>query len=192
MLETLARYWWAVALRGVAAVLFGLIALNWPDVTLLVLVVAFGAYALVDGVIALGTAIFGGRGATARRGWLIVEGIAGILIGILTFVWPSVTTLVLLWLIAAWALVTGVLEIIAAVRLRREIEGEWLLVLSGAFSVLFGILLVVWPAAGALTMVYIIGGFAVAYGIVLIVLSLRLRRLRRESTAAGTHRPVTT
>jgi uncharacterized membrane protein HdeD (DUF308 family) len=192
MLETLTRSWWAVALRGVAAVLFGLIALNWPDITLLVMVVAFGAYALVDGVLALGTAIFGDRGTTARRGWLIVEGIAGILIGVLTFVWPSVTTLVLLWLIATWALVTGVLEIVAAVRLRREIHGEWLLALSGVLSVLFGILLLVWPKAGALTMVYVIGGFAVGLGVLLIVLSLRLRRLHRESAAAGTRRPVTT
>ena len=188
MLETLARYWWAVALRGVAAVLFGLVALIWPGVTLIVLVVLFGAYVLVDGVIAVGTAILGRSGATGRRGWLVVEGIAGIAAGILTFVWPGVTTLVLLWLIAAWALVTGVLEIVAAVRLRREIKGEWLLALSGAFTVLFGILLVVWPTAGALTVVFLIGIYAIVFGGVLVALGLRLRQLG----AAGTHRPVTT
>jgi uncharacterized membrane protein HdeD (DUF308 family) len=192
MLETLIRYWWVVVLRGVVAVLFGLMALIWPGITLFVLVVLFGAYALVDGLFALGTAAFGGdRAAAGRRGWLIVEGIAGILIGILTFVWPGITTLVLLWLIAAWALLTGVLEIVAAVRLRREIQGEWLLALSGALSVLFGILLAVWPAAGALTVVLLIGGFAVVFGVVLVVLGLRLRRLQRHVTGAARHRPAT-
>src|SRR4051812_32809674 len=122
MLEILSRYWWAVVLRGVAGVLFGLLALIWPQITLWALVVLFGAYALVDGVITLVTAFGGNRErAGSSRGWLIVEGIAGIVIGILTFVWPGVTALALLWLIAAWALVTGVLEIIAAVRLRREL-----------------------------------------------------------------------
>jgi uncharacterized membrane protein HdeD (DUF308 family) len=103
------------------------------------------------------------------------------------FAWPGVTALVLLWLIAGWALVTCVLEIVAAVRLRREIQGEWLLALSGALSVLFGILLVAWPAAGALTVVFLIGAYAIVFGVVLV--GLGLRRLHRE-TAARTHRPV--
>jgi uncharacterized membrane protein HdeD (DUF308 family) len=147
-------------------VLFGLMALILPSITLIVLVALFGAYVLVDGVIALGTAIFGDRSTTGRRGWLVVEGIAGIVTGILTFAWPGVTALVLLWLIAGWALVTSVLEIVAAVRPRREIQGEWLLALSGALSVLFGILLVAWPAAGALTVVFLIGAYAIVFGAV--------------------------
>jgi uncharacterized membrane protein HdeD (DUF308 family) len=191
MLDTLTRNWWVVALRGAAAVLFGLLALIWPSITLLALVVLFGAYAAVDGLFVLGSAIFG-RGADGRsRAWLVVEGIAGIAIGVVTFIWPGVTTLVLLALIAAWALVTGVLEIVAAVRLRREISGEWLLALGGALSVVFGILLLVWPATGALALVLIIGAYALVFGIVLIVLALRLRRLRADQAHPGSARPAT-
>jgi uncharacterized membrane protein HdeD (DUF308 family) len=157
-------------------VLFGLMALILPSITLIVLVALFGAYVLVDGVIALGTAIFGDRSTTGRRGWLVVEGIAGIVTGILTFAWPGVTALVLLWLLAGWALVTSVLEIVAAVRPRREIQGEWLLALSGALSVLFGILLVAWPAAGALTVVFLIGAYAIVFGAVHVGLGLRHRQ----------------
>lgn len=191
MLQALSRYWWAVALRGAAAVIFGLIALIWPGITVLVLVALFGAYALVDGVTALGSTIFGSRGPTGGRGWLVVEGITGILVGVLTFAWPGTTTLVLLWLIAAWALVTGVLEIVAAIQLRREIRGEWRLILSGGLSVLFGILLAALPATGALALVYLIGAYAIVFGVVLLGLGLRLRRLRRENTVAGSHRPAT-
>jgi uncharacterized membrane protein HdeD (DUF308 family) len=191
MLLTLTRYWWAVVLRGVAAVLFGLMALIWPGITVIVLVALFGAYALVDGTIGLGTAVFGGR-ERGRRGWLVVEGIAGVLAGISTFAWPGITALALLWLIAAWALVTGVLEIVAAVRLRREIQGEWLLALSGVLSVLFGILLAVWPAAGALSVVFVIGIYAIVFGVALVGLGLRLRRLRRDTgTVPAAHRPAT-
>jgi uncharacterized membrane protein HdeD (DUF308 family) len=190
MLETLTRYWWAVAVRGVAAVLFGLMALVWPGVTLLVLVILFGAYSLVDGVLGLISAAMGDRAAMGRRGWLILESVAGILIGVITFVWPGATTLVLLWLIAAWAIVTGVLEVVAAVRLRREIQGEFFLALSGALSVLFGLLLIFWPATGALALITLIGAFAIVYGLALIVLAYRLRKLRREGTVPGTSQPA--
>ena len=189
MLETLTRYWWAVVLRGVAAVLFGLLALIWPDITVVVLVVLFGAYALVDGVLALVAAAMGeNRG---RRGWLILEGVVGVLAGIVAFVWPGVTTLALLYLIAAWALVTGVLEIIAAIQLRREIRNEWLLILSGVCSVLFGILLAVWPATGALALVILIGSFTIVYGVVLVAFGMRLRHLRQERSHAGVGHPAT-
>jgi uncharacterized membrane protein HdeD (DUF308 family) len=195
MLETLSRRWWAVALRGVAAVVFGVMALIWPGITLFVLVVLFGAYVLVDGVIAIGTAIGANRerADAGSRGWLIVEGIAGILFGVLTFAWPGVTTLVLLWLIAAWAVITGVLEIVSAVRLRRELRHEWLLALSGALSVLFGLLLIVWPAAGALAVVTLIGAYAIVFGIALVALGVRLRRNRPGTQpATGTrNRPAT-
>lgn len=191
MLLSVTRYWWAVVLRGVAAVLFGVMALIWPSITVIVLVVLFGAYTLVDGIIGLGAAVFGG-GERGRRGWLVVEGIAGVLAGIITLAWPGITALVLLWLIAAWALVTGVLEIVAAVRLRREIQGEWLLALSGVLSVLFGILLAVWPAAGALSVVFVIGIYAIVFGVALVGLGLRLRRLRRDTgTVSAARRPAT-
>lgn len=191
MLEALTRYWWAVALRGVVAVLFGIAALIWPSSTLLVLVVLFGVYALVDGVVALGSAIFGpNRG---RRGWLIVEGIADLAVAVIALVWPGITTLVLLWVIAFWALVTGILEIVAAVQLRREMRGEWMLALSGALSVVFGILLIVWPASGALALITLIGIYAIIFGVALIVLGWRLRAMHSATTGAlpGAHRPAT-
>jgi uncharacterized membrane protein HdeD (DUF308 family) len=196
MLDTLARYWWTVALRGTVAILFGLLALIWPTITALVLVLLFGAYVLVDGVLALGSAIFGGRAAGAgldgrSRAWLVVEGIAGIGFGIITFIWPQATTLVLLWLIAAWAIVTGVIEIVAAVRLRREIRGEWLLALAGVLSVGFGLLLAIWPAAGALTLIVLIGAYAIVFGAVLIGLAMRLRRMRPDAARIDGIRPAT-
>lgn len=185
MLDNLVRNWWAAVLRGIAAILFGILALIWPGLTVLALVWLFGAYVLVDGIFALGAALFAGRRTAGRRGWLVVEGIAGIIVGILTFAWPGVTTLVLLWLVAAWALVTGVLEIAAAIMLRREVGGEWFLAISGVLSVLFGILLAVWPATGALALVVIIGAYAIAFGAVLVVLGLRMRRLRDRGILAG-------
>jgi uncharacterized membrane protein HdeD (DUF308 family) len=188
MLETLTRYWWIVALRGAAAVLFGLMALVWPGITLFALVLLFGAYAVVDGGFTL-VAALGRQGQVeatgGSRALLIAQGIAGILIGVLAFVWPGITALALLWVIAAWAVVTGVLEIAAAVRLRRELRREWLLALSGTLSVLFGILLVGWPAAGALTLVVLIGVAAIVFGAALLALGLRLRRKGREGLAAA-------
>jgi uncharacterized membrane protein HdeD (DUF308 family) len=191
MLEALARNWWTVLLRGVVALIFGLLALIWPDITVLVLVTLFGAYALVDGALALGRAIVGRRGTGGSRGWLAVTGITGILAGIVVLAWPGETALVLLWLIAAWAILTGALEIISAVRGRREIRGEWLFILGGALSVLFGIVLMVWPAAGALAVIFIIGLYAVLFGIVQIALAFRLRRLRSDGAVAQSQWPAT-
>ena len=195
MLETLSRHWWAVALRGVAAILFGVLALVWPGITVFALVIVFGAYALVDGAFTLAAA-FGNRdGGRTRgsRGWLFARGTAGILTGIIAAVWPGITALALLWVIALWAMVTGVLEIVAAFQLRKEMRREWLLALSGALSVLFGVLLVVWPAAGVLTLIVLIGIAAIAFGITLLMLGLRLRRERRHDPAAAGHhhRPAT-
>jgi uncharacterized membrane protein HdeD (DUF308 family) len=192
MLETLSRYWWAVALRGVAAVAFGIVAVIWPDVTLSVLVLLFGAYALVDGVISLTTALLGGSLGDRRRGWLVLEGVVGIAVGLITFAWPDITTVALLWLIAAWAIGTGVLEIGAAVRLRRELTNEWLLVLGGVLSVAFGLFLVVRPEDGALAVVWVVGLYAIVFGAALAALARRLRRCRRgpATDAARVDRPV--
>jgi uncharacterized membrane protein HdeD (DUF308 family) len=129
---------------------------------------------LLDGVFTLVTA-FKDRAEYEHWWMLLLEGIAGTLAGVLTFVWTGITTLVLLYLIAAWALITGLLEIMAAIRLRKEIEGEWLLVLSGILSLLFGLILVVRPGAGALAVVWLIAFYAVAFGVLLIVLAFRLR-----------------
>src|SRR4051794_34974783 len=142
MVMILARNWWALALRGLFAVLFGIAAFAWPGITLGALVLLYGAYAFVDGVFAIAAAL---AGRTEGLPWwaLLLEGVFGIAAGVIAFAWPGITALALLFLISAWAVVTGVFEIVAAVRLRKEIRGEWLLALSGVLSVLFGVALVV-------------------------------------------------
>jgi uncharacterized membrane protein HdeD (DUF308 family) len=177
MLEYLSRYWWAVTLRGALAVVFGVIALIWPDITLHALVLLYGFYALVDGLLALAALVIGGNMVRDRRGWLIVEGVAGIGAGVVAFLWPGITALVLLYLIAAWAIATGVLEVVVAIWLRRELRGEWLLALSGIVSVVFGVFLIVRPGEGAIAVVWLIGVFAILFGVALVGLGLRLRRL---------------
>jgi uncharacterized membrane protein HdeD (DUF308 family) len=183
MLDFYARSWWTVALRGALAVLFGVAAWIWPDVTIRVLVLLFGFYALVDGLLALAAALVGGRLVSGRRGWLIFEGVAGVAAGVLTFIWPEITTLVLLYLIAFWAIATGVLEVVAAVLLRRELRGEWLLAASGIISVLFGLFLVIRPGDGAIAVAWLIGLYAIIFGIALIALGFRLRQLGQRGTA---------
>lgn len=179
MLFVLARNWWALALRGLVAVLFGLATFVWPELSLAVLVALFGAYSLVDGILAVVAAV---RAAGRDTRWwaLLLEGALGIGAGIVTFVWPAITTLVLLLLIAVWAIATGVLEIIAAIRLRREITGEWLLALSGVASVLFGLILALRPGEGALVVSWIIGAYAIFFGVVVLALAFRLRSWQRR------------
>ncbi|MDB9331196.1 HdeD family acid-resistance protein [Nodularia spumigena CS-591/04] len=170
----LARNWWTVALRGAIAIIFGLAALFWPDITLTALIFIFAAFVLVSGVL-LAIAAFR-DGLTHTHGWLmLLEGAIGIAVGIMAFIWPGITALVLLYLIAAWAIVTGVLEIIAAIQIRKEIQNEWLLAIAGIASVLFGVLLLVWPLAGALAILWIIGAYAIIFGILLLILAFRLR-----------------
>ena len=183
MLATLARNWWVFVLRGVLAILFGIAAWVWPGLTLTALVYLFGAYALVDGVFAVVAGI-ASRGENRRWWGELLVGVAGIVLGILTFVWPGVTALALLYLIAAWALVTGVFEIVAAIQLRAVIENEWLLGLGGLASVLFGVLLIVFPGAGALGLLWLIGAYAVLFGVLVIALGLRLRGMREDVATA--------
>ncbi|MHB8733140.1 MAG: HdeD family acid-resistance protein [bacterium] len=172
--QVLARNWWALALRGVFAIIFGLIALFMPGLTLLALVFVFGAYSLVDGIFGVAAAV---RAAEAhnRWGWLLVEGIAGILAGVIAFVVPGITAIVLLYLIAAWALVTGVFELIAGFRLRGHLANEWLLLLGGAASIILGVLLIVHPGAGALALLWLIGFYALLFGVLMLLLAFRLR-----------------
>ncbi len=181
----LARNWWVLALRGVVGILFGLAAFFLPGAALAALVLLFGAYALVDGVLAV---IAGIQRATAHRGrwWmLLLEGLAGIAAGIVTFFWPGVTALALLYIIAAWAIVTGVLEVLAAIRLRREIENEGWLALAGLASLVFGVLLMIRPGAGLLAVVWIIGGYGIVFGIAMLVLAFRLRAWHQEQGAGN-------
>lgn len=174
MLDDLARNWWVILLRGVLALIFGVLTFVWPGITLAVLVALYGAFALVDGVLAIVAAIRGG--APAPRWWLALVGVFGIAAGVLTVLWPQITAVVLLMFIAAWAIAMGVMQIVGAIKLRNEIEGEWLLIASGVLSVLFGVMLVAWPGAGALAMVLVIGAFAIMFGILMIGFSLRLRK----------------
>jgi uncharacterized membrane protein HdeD (DUF308 family) len=178
-----ADHWWAFALRGVAAIVFGILAFIWPGVTLAVLVLFWGAYALIDGVLALVAAF---RTGQDHRWWLIVEGVFGIAAGIVTFFWPGLTALVLLYIIAFWALVTGVLEIIAAIRLRRVIENEWWMALGGVASVIFGIILLVAPGAGALALIWLIAAYAIVFGVLLLLLAFRLRGISQRQQVSAT------
>jgi uncharacterized membrane protein HdeD (DUF308 family) len=167
-------HWWALALRGAIAILFGLAALVRPDIALEALILLFGAYALVDGAFAI-VGVFGGtRGGTPR--WLLLlEGVVSILAGLIAFVFPGLTAIALLYLVAAWAVITGLAEIATAIRLRQEIRGEWAFILGGILSVLFGLLLAVLPWVGILSLIWLIGAYAVAFGVLLLITAFRVR-----------------
>jgi uncharacterized membrane protein HdeD (DUF308 family) len=165
--------WGLVVLRGTMALLFGLFALIWPGVTALALALLFGIYALADGIGLLMDAFRTPSNRAAR----ILGGILGVAAGIIAIVWPGITAAALAILVGAWALVTGIAEIAAAIRLRKEIEGELFLGLAGLISVVLGVLVLLWPLAGAAAIASLIGIFALVYGVVLIVLGVRLRRL---------------
>lgn len=180
VVDQLARHWWVIGLRGLAAILFGVLAFVWPGMTLAVLVLLFGAYALVDGVLTLLAAF---RGGVQHRIVMLVEGVVSVLAGLAAFVWPGLTALVLLYIIAFWAIVTGVLEIVAAIRVRRAISNELGLVIGGVLSVVFGVVLLIAPGAGALAVIFLIGAYAVVFGIALLGLAWRLRE--HHQTAIG-------
>lgn len=168
------RGWWLLLLRGVVAIAFGLLTWFQPGISIGALVLLFGAFSFADGIFATWTAV-AGRAHNEYWGMLLLRGLLGIGIGVLAFVEPGVLALALLFYIAIWAIATGVLEIAAAIRLRREIEGEWWLILSGLVSVIFGTVLVAHPGAGALALLWLIGSFAVVFGVLLVVLALKAR-----------------
>lgn len=171
MLHSLATNWWALALRGLVAVLFGLLTFFLPGITLVTLVLLFGAYALVDGVFN----VIGFFRVAAHQWALLIEGVVGIIAGVVTFAWPQITAIVLLYVIAFWAIFTGVFEIIAGVRLRKAITNEWLLIVMGVLSLLFGVVILFAPGLGALAIVLWIGAYALVFGIILLALAFRLR-----------------
>jgi uncharacterized membrane protein HdeD (DUF308 family) len=178
MVELLTRNWGWVVLRGIVAILFGVLTFFNPGITLALLVLMFGAYALVDGIFLVGSAI-ANRHGEPRWVALLIGGLLGIGAGLVTFFTPGITALALIVVIAAWAIMTGVAEIVAAIRLRKEITGEWLFVLAGLLAVAFGVILVVAPGAGALAMVFWIGAYALVSGILLTAFGFRLRRWGR-------------
>jgi len=170
----LARNWWSLVIRGIAAILLGVVTFAWPGITLAALVLLYGAYALVDGVMAIIGAV---RAVQSHERWgaLLIEGIAGIAAAAITMLWPGITALALVFVIAAWAIVTGVVELVAAVRLRKYVTGEWLLALSGIASIAFGVLIIMAPLAGALVIALWVGAYALVFGVLMVALGFRLR-----------------
>lgn len=184
MLTMLQLKWWHFLVRGLVAIAFGVLAIAWPGAMLVTLVILFGAFVLADGLLAIVTGIATAK--SADRWWaMLLAGIAGVVVGVLTFIWPGMTALVLLYLIAAWSLTRGVLEIAAAIRLRKVVRGEWVLVLSGILSILLAAVLFVFPGAGALGMIWVIGAYAIADGALLGILGFRLLKLKRDAGKAA-------
>jgi uncharacterized membrane protein HdeD (DUF308 family) len=172
----LSRNWWLVVVRGILAILFGVVAFFWPGLTWLVLVLMFGVYAMVDGVFAIWSGVV--RSRYSSRWWVfLLEGILGVAAGVIALMRPGWAALALVIVIAVWAILTGVLEIAAAIRLRREITNEWLLAFSGFISVLLGILLFFQPATGGLVVTLMIGAYALIFGVLLVALGFRLRKM---------------
>jgi uncharacterized membrane protein HdeD (DUF308 family) len=184
MLITLIRNWWLLALRGVCAVLFGILAFVWPGLTLQVIIWLYGAYALIQGVLLAIAAVTHKEGQGLPWWTLLLEGLLGIGVGIICFVMPEIAAITLVFLIAGWAVMTGILQLIAAIRLRKEIEGEFWLGLTGVLSILFGLLLVFRPGVGLVTVAWLIGGYALVFGIFLIALAFRIKGFRDRLAAS--------
>jgi uncharacterized membrane protein HdeD (DUF308 family) len=174
MLGVLARNWWALLIRGIAAVIFGLLAFFWPGATGLALIFLFGAYAFVDGIFALVSAV---RAARAHERWLafLAEGIVGLVIAAIVVFYPGLAGLSIYFAIAVWAILTGILELVAAFQLRAMLPNEWMLILGGILSIVFGVLLFIYPMIGILTVIYLIGFYAILFGVIMIAFSFRLR-----------------
>ena len=176
MIGSLVKNWWAIGVVGGLAMILGLMAFGAPLRTLASLVIAFGAYALVSGIFHVAAGVTGDISILGpSRAWIITTGVLSILAGLATFFWPGLTALVLLYVIAAWAIFTGILEIMTAISLRREVDNEWMMILGGALSVLFGLILAFLPGVGLLSLTWLIGIYALIFGVAFIVLGFRVR-----------------
>lgn len=192
MENTLSRNWWLVVLRGLLAILFGLSAFVWPDATLVILVWTFGIYALADGLVTVGTGL--SRTQTSPRWWaFLLEGLVNISAAVIALIWPTLAALVIVLLIASWAVLTGILEIAAAVRLRHEINNEWLLAVGGVISIAFGVALFLWPGPGGLALLWTVAAYAIIFGALIVALGFRLRSSNiaggRSERMAGGYAP---
>jgi uncharacterized membrane protein HdeD (DUF308 family) len=176
VLPQLARHWWVFLVRGLVAIAFGLVAFFYPVATLYTFILFYAVFSIVDGLFAVISAVRGQEGMGARW-WLALIGVLSLVAGLAAYLWPGLTALALLTLIGIWAFVYGVVEIIGAIRLRKEIDNEWLLLVHGILAALFGLIVLVRPGAGALALIWLIASFALASGVVLIILSLRLKGL---------------
>ena len=180
MLTVVARKWWVLLLNGICGIIFGLMAFAWPGITVVALVILFGAYCLADGITAV-TASLGRDEKGKSWGQMLFIGLISIGAGITALVWPGITAMILLFVIAFWAIVRGITEIVAAIELRKVIQNEWLLILAGAVSVLFGVILIAHPGAGALAVIWVIGAFALLRGLLLVTLAFKLRGHHRHA-----------
>ncbi len=182
MLHVLARNWWALAIRGLIAILFGIFTFLIPGMALIYLVLLWGAWALLDGIFNIAASF-----RSAAHHWaLLIEGIVGVLAGIVTFVWPGLTAIALLYVIAFWAIVTGILEIATGIRMRQAIANEWLFILMGVVSILFGVFILIAPGAGALAIVIWIGAYAFIFGIIMLLVAFRLKGRHRLAPGSTT------
>lgn len=177
------RYWWIPLLRGLAAIVFGIVALTMPGITLASLILVFGAWLLIDGVFAIFHA-FSGRRETPRWWMMLLEGLIAAALGIFALRSPGMAALTLLFYIAAWAIVSGVIRIVLAFALRREIQGEWWMILGGFASILFGLIMIVRPGAGALALLTIIGIWSILAGIALVMLAFKARKFGKALASA--------
>ncbi|MGO9702980.1 MAG: HdeD family acid-resistance protein [Xanthobacteraceae bacterium] len=178
LLAKLAENWWLLLLRGLAAIAFGVIAFFWPGITLVALTYLFGIYAIVDGLFAIWAA-FNASGDAGPRWWLGLSGVVSIVAGVLAFAYTGMTALVLLMFIAAWAIVIGLLQLYAAIQLRKIINNEWWLILSGLLSIAFGAVMIAWPGTGALAVIWTIAWFAVFFGCMFVGLAFELKKFKR-------------
>ena len=181
MIGQLLRNWWVPVVRGVLSILFGILVFAFPNTAVTVFVYLFGAYMLLDGIAALGFAFDVNRG----RGWLILSGIAGIAAGILTFFYPSATAVALVYIVAAWAIITGIFEILAAIEWRQVLSDAWMLGLGGVLSIILGVLLFSSPSAGLLAWAWLIGIYAIVYGVLYIATGIRLKSFQPTQTASS-------
>lgn len=182
MVAQVASHWWLFLIRGILAILLGIAMPLFPGAAILTLALLFGAYAFVDGIVAIAAAIRMDH-ADGNPAWLIVEGFLGLAVGVITFVYPGLTALWLVYLFAAWAILTGILAIFTAVRMRAVIQNEWITVILGVLSIVAGVAIWFAPAAGVLALVWIISVYALLAGIFFIGLALRLRGLHWGGTA---------
>jgi uncharacterized membrane protein HdeD (DUF308 family) len=181
ILNIFARNWYLLLIRGILAVVFGILAFGMPKATILALTLLYGVYAFADGLTALWV-------GTKSRAWaLALAGVLGLLVGAYAMFYPGITAIALLYVIAAWAIIRGVFEIVTGFQLRKEISHEWALIVGGLFSILFGMVLFANPAAGAMAVIWIIGAFAVVFGLIMIVLAFHLRGLPGRFEKLGTH-----
>jgi len=181
MVGQLVRNWWIPVVRGVVGILFGLLVFAYTRTAIQVFVYLFGIYALLDGVVALALAFDASRG----RGWLVLSGIAGIAAGILTFMYPSATAVALVYIVAAWAIITGIFEIVAAFEWRQVLSDMWMLGLAGVLSIILGVLLFSAPSAGLLAWAWLIGIYAIIYGVLYIVAGIRLRSFQPSQSSSS-------